>query len=66
MNGKRAKQIRRLAEENTPGDAPFEDMVLRNRAGKDVASQGTGVHSPRSVRGVEKAIKKAWKRRHGA
>lgn len=66
MNGKRAKMIRRLAIDNTPGDAPDRDIVLKNKSAiySSDMSQGTGMNSPNSLRGVERAIKKAWKSRN--
>lgn len=56
MNGRRAKLLRRMAEDSTPANLPDRDVV----AGPQ--SRFTAVNSPRSVRGLYRALKKADQR----
>jgi hypothetical protein len=55
VSGRRAKLLRRLAEDETPPSLPDRDIV----AGPQ--SRHTAVNSPRTVRGVYRALKKADK-----
>ena len=57
MNGKRAKAIRNLAIDNAPDDAGMRELVLARRSNRDVI-----INHPNSVRAMEKALKKAYKK----
>jgi hypothetical protein len=60
MNGKRAKAIRNLAIDNAPDDAGMRELVLARRGNRDVV-----INHPNSVRTMEKALKKAYKKAKG-
>lgn len=55
MNQKKAKVLRRLAKAEMQGD-PGRDLVAGPK------SRTTAVNSPNSVRGMNLALKKAFKR----
>lgn len=57
MNGKRAKAIRNLAIDNAPSDVGMRELVIARRHGRDVV-----INHPNSVRAMEKALKKAYKK----
>ena len=53
MNGRRAKALRRMAEDMTPPAFPDRDIVA------SPGSRTTAWNSPRSERGAYRALKKA-------
>ena len=57
MNGKRAKAIRNLAIDSAPLDAGMRELVIARRRGRDVV-----INHPNSVRAMERALKKAFKK----
>ena len=57
MNGKRAKAIRNLAIDSAPLDAGMRELVIARRHGRDVV-----ITHPHSVRAMERALKKAFKK----
>ena len=57
MNGKKSKAIRRLAIDNAPPDAGMRELVIARRNNRDVV-----INHPGSVRAMERALKKAYKK----
>ena len=57
MNGKKSKLLRNLAIDNAPSDVGMRELVIARRHGRDVV-----INHPNSVRAMEKALKKAYKK----
>lgn len=57
MNGKKARALRNMAIDSAPLDAGMRELVIGRRNGRDVI-----INHPNSVRAMEKALKKAYKK----
>ncbi len=58
MRAKLAKALRRIARDESAGAPAREDLVAAPK------SDTTGINSPDTLRAMERAIKRAWKRRN--
>lgn len=57
MNGRKAKLLRNLAIDNAPSNVGMRELVIARRHGRDVV-----INHPNSVRAMERALKKAYKK----
>lgn len=57
MNGKKSKALRNMAIDQAPLDAGMRELVIGRRNNRDVI-----INHPNSVRAMERALKKAYKK----
>jgi len=57
MRGKKAKALRNMAIDNAPSDAGYREVVIGRKNNRDVL-----INHPNSVRAMERALKKAYKK----
>lgn len=57
MRGAKAKALRNLAIDQAPLDAGMRELVIGRRNNRDVI-----INHPNSVRAMERALKKAYKK----
>lgn len=57
MNGKKSKLLRNMAIDQAPLDAGMRELVIGRRNNRDVI-----INHPNSVRAMERALKKSYKK----